>query len=156
MYADKGEEAANHFREGLKYREFPWLHRLLAQAEYMTGNRAEAIKEVRIAEQQQAASGRMPDALTAYTYSLLGLEDDANRLVSEIEKKIAQGQSITPVNRTWAYLAARDYDKAYEILAPNVNKGVIQLQYIKGNFMKDPALDVPRFAELRNQIGSLN
>ncbi len=156
LYANKGEEAAYHFRKGLTYREFPWLHRLLAQAEYMAGNRAEAIKEARIAEQQQAAAGRGADPLTAYTYSLLGLQDDANRLVSEIEERVAQGRFITPVSWTWANIAAGNYDKAYEILEPNVNKGVVQLQYIKGNFMKDPALEVARFAELRNQIGSLN
>ena len=156
LYANKGEEAAYQFREGLKYREFPWLHRLLAQAEYMAGNRDEAIKEARIAEQQQAAAGRGADPLTAYTYSLLGLQDDANRLMSEIEERVAQGKFITPVSWTWANLAVGNYDKAHEILAPNVNKGVVQLQYIKGNFMRDPALEVPRFAELRNQIGSLN
>ena len=156
LYADRPVEAAYRFREGLKYREFPWLHRLLAMAEYLSGDRDEAIKELRIAEQQQAAAGRAPDALTAYTYSLLGLKDDATRLVTEIETRVAQGQFITPVNWTFANLAASNYDKAYEILRPNVNSGVVQLQYLKGNFMKDPVLEEPRFAELRNQVGSLN
>ena len=123
-------------------------------AEYLAGNKAEALNQVRIAEKILAESGRGPDALAAYTYSLLGLNEDATRIVSTIEAQVAEGKFITPVNWTYANLAIGKYDKAYEVLSQDVNSGLVQLQYLKHNMMKDPALEEPRFVELRKQIGS--
>ena len=154
LYANKPIEAAKHFRQGLKYHEYHWLHRLLGMAEYLSGNNAEALKEVRIAEKMLADTGRGPDALAAYTYSLLGYQDDATRLVNAIEAKVVAGQFITPVNWTYANLAIGKYDSAFEILNQDVNSGLVQLQYLKHNIMNDPALEEPRFVELRNRIGS--
>ena len=71
-----------------------------------------------------------------------------------IEAQVAKGQSITPVNWTYTKLALGKYDEAYEILSQDVNSGLVQLQYLKHNMMKDPALEEPRFVELRNRIGS--
>ena len=67
------------------------MHKLLGIAEYRSDNNAEALKELRIAEQKQAAAGRGPDALTAYVYSRLGLQADATRLANEVEVRVYQG-----------------------------------------------------------------
>ncbi len=154
IYAKKYTDAAYHFREGMKYYEYHWLHRLLGMAEYLAGNKAEALNQVRIAEKILADSDRGPDALAAYTYSLLGLKEDAARIANMIESQVAEGKFITPVNWTYANLAIGKYDKAYEVLSQDVNSGLVQLQYLKHNMMKDPALEEPRFVELRNRIGS--
>ncbi len=156
MFAGKSIAAADHFRQGLQYQEHPWLHKLVGLAEYRSGNNAEAIKELRLAEQLQAAAGRGPDALTAYAYSRLGLQEDATRLANEVEASVTKGKYISTANWTFPNLAIGKIDKAYDILSQGLNKGVVALQYVKSNVMNDPVLEQPRFVELRNQIGSLN
>ncbi len=156
MFGDKPVEAAYHFREGLKYYEFPWLHRLLAQAEYLSGNRDEAIKHLRISEKIQESVGRRPDVFTAYIYSLMGLKDDAARMVTKLGGKAPTSGHIGVRIWVMANLAIGKPDIAYDILKADPNNGLVSLQEIKGNVMKDPVLEEPRFVELRNQIGSLN
>jgi len=156
MFADRPVEAAYNYREGLKYYEFPWLHRLLGQAEFLSGNRDEAIKHLRISEQIQESVGRRPDVMTAYTYSLMGLKEDAARMVNKLGGKAPTSGHIGV--RVWvlANLAIGKPDTAYDILKADPNNGLVSLQEIKGNMLNDPILEEPRFVELRNQIGSLN
>ena len=155
-FGGRSDEAAYQFRQGLKYYEFPWLYRMLGIAEYLSGNKDESIKAIRTAEQIQTEVGRGPDMMVAYTYSRLGLSEDAARLVNEYETRIAKGQSVSITNSTLMNLAIGNTDEAYDALSQDPNGGLVSLQYIKSNVMSDPVMDEPRFVELRNRIGSSN
>jgi hypothetical protein len=95
----------------------------------------------------------------AYAYSRLGRDDDVARLFAEIEARAAD----TDVGvGTWAmaYLAAGDEDEALRRLEAVTEKvrnhepdqGYLQLMNLKMNFLADPKLEEPRFAEVLSRI----
>jgi len=157
MFAGESDAAVDIYSEGLKYYQFPWLFRLIGITEYQAGNRDEAIKQLRIAEQKQVEVGRAPDPYTVYAYSILGLKEEATRLANELEANYAKRKHVNATNAILINLVLGKVDQAYDVLSKNLNWGVSRnLQYIKINFMNDPVLDEPRFVELRNRIGALD
>jgi TolB-like protein len=124
------------------------------------GNEAEAIAELEFLERML---GDDPPIVflpvVAYTYSLIGRGDDAARLFAEIE---ALPADIDVGVGTWAmaYLAVGDEDEALRQLELAVEKvrnnetdqGYLHLMNMRMNFLADPRLDEPRFAELLSLI----
>jgi len=160
----RAADAADVLREGLKYYQFPWLHRILGIAEYRAGNRDEAIKQVQIAEQKRMefekgsnSLRKGPDPYTTYVLSILGFKEEAERFANELEADYAKRKHVNATNSIMINLTLGKVDEAYDVLSNNLNRGVsLNLQYIKENFMNDPVLEEPRFVEMRSQIGGLN
>ena len=165
LFAEGHADAAvDKFSEALQYYQFPWLHRLLGVAEYRAGNRDEAIKQVQIAEQKRAEFEKGSNSLrkgadpyTTYVLSILGFNEEAEKLASELEASYAKRKHVNATNAIMIDLTLGKVDEAYDVLSNNLNKGVsLNLQYIKENFMNDPVLEEPRFVEMRSRIGGLN
>jgi len=160
-YADAAVDA---FSEAIQYYQYPWLHRLLGVAEHRAGNRDEAIKQFQLSEQRRADFEKGPNPLrrgsdpyTVYALSILGFNEEAQKLASEIEANYAKRKLVNATNAIMINLTLGKVDEAYDVLSNNLNRGVsLNLQYIKENFMNDPVLEEPRFVEMRGRIGELN
>ena len=151
--------AADIYRQGIKISpSYVGYHRNLGMVETILGNDTEALKELRLVEQSPGGEGTLPFSIAriAYSYSRLGLKDDAVRLVNQLEEKVASGRYVRPGDRALSYLAIGEVEKAYDILAQNPNEGAMSLQEIKSNILNDPILEEPRFVELRKRLGSLD
>jgi hypothetical protein len=95
----------------------------------------------------------------AYAYSRLGRDDDVARLFAEIEMRAVE---VDVGAGTWAmaYLAAGDEDEALRWLEASAEKvrnhepdqGYLHLMNLKMNFLADPRLEEPRFAEALGRI----
>jgi TolB-like protein len=95
----------------------------------------------------------------AYAYSRIGRTEDVARLFAEIEARAAEADVGLG---TWAmaYLARGDEDEALRFLEAAAEKarnhepdqGYIQLMNLKMNFLADPRLEEPRFAEVLSRI----
>ncbi len=117
------------------------------------GNETEAQKEIRLAEQLLADNITTRDmAQLSYAYSRLGLQEEAIRLVKQLEIRVADGQFMRKADRVLSYLVLGEIEKAYDLLSQNLNEGSQSIQYIKFNIMNDPVLEESRFVELRNKI----
>jgi pentatricopeptide repeat protein len=95
----------------------------------------------------------------AYAYSRLGRADDARRVFDEIQ---ALGREADLGVGTWppAYLAIGDEEEALRWLDVAAEKarnhepdqGQINLMNLRMNFLADPRLEEPRFAEVLSRI----
>jgi TolB-like protein/Tfp pilus assembly protein PilF len=124
------------------------------------GNKDEALAELQLLERMLAGNRPLvflPEL--AYAYSRLGRGDDVARLFAEIEARAAE----TDVGiGTWAmaYLAAGNEDEALRRLEAAAEKarnhepdqGYIQLMNLKMNFLEDPRLEEPGFAEVLSRV----
>ena len=154
LNADKPAAAAEQYRQAIALKpNFDRQHLNLGLAEILLGNETEALKQIRTAEQLQAAAGKASNSLVAYGYSRLGLSKDAERIVKQLEAREAQGEMMRAYAKAVAYLAINDVNKAYDILSQKPNEGLHYFQVMKSNMMKDPVLEEPRFVEIRRQSG---
>jgi TolB-like protein len=95
----------------------------------------------------------------AYAYSRVGRTDDVARIFAEIE---ARARTTDVGAGTWAmaYLALGDEDEALRYLEAGATKaanhepdqGYVQLMNLRMNFLEDPRLEEPRFAEVLSRI----
>ena len=156
MYAGNPAAAAAKFRLAIPIQSSAGRHLSLGLMEILLENEAEALKELRIAEQMESSINPNDIARLAYGYSRLGRSEDATRVFSVLQTRAAKGQLIR--NSAWAlsFLAIGEVEKAFDILSKNPNEGLRYLQVIKSNIMDEPILDTPRFVELRNRIGFLD
>jgi tetratricopeptide (TPR) repeat protein len=124
------------------------------------GNDAEALAELQLLERMLGANRPIvfvPEL--AYAYSRLGRREDVARLFAEIETRATE---IDVGVGTWAmsYLALGDEEEALRQLEAAVEKvcnhepdqGYLQLMNLKMNFLADPRIAEPRFAELLSRI----
>jgi TolB-like protein/Tfp pilus assembly protein PilF len=136
---------------------FPSVYASLGRVETARGNEVEALDALQFSEQLNR-DARAPDrlAIIAYSYGLLGREDDAMRVFADIEN-VATTYYVGP--RTWAaaYLSVGDYDQALAALEEVVasqgpDEGYSVLHIIAVNALGDPVLDRPEFAEVRARL----
>jgi TolB-like protein/Tfp pilus assembly protein PilF len=124
------------------------------------GNDDEALAELQLIERMVGANRPLvflPEL--AYAYSRLGRDDDVARLFAEIEVRAAEADVGVG---TWAmaYLAAGDEDEALRRLEAAAEKarnhepdqGYLQLMNLRMNFLADPRIREPRFADVLNRI----
>jgi tetratricopeptide (TPR) repeat protein len=132
----------------------------LAYDEIALGNDADALAELQLLERMLGANRALvflPEL--AYAYSRLGRRDDVARLFAEIEGRAAE---VDVGVGTWAmaYLAMGDDAEALRRLEVAAEKarnhepdqGYIQLMNLRMNFLADPRLEEPRFAEVLSRI----
>jgi len=95
----------------------------------------------------------------AYAYGRLGRGDDAQRLFARIEER-AKTQDIGAGGWAVAYLAVGDETRALEQLEMAAEKarnhesdsGYLSLMNLRMNFLNDPLVTTPRFAEVLARI----
>ena len=121
-----------------------------------------AIRELRYAEELQ---GDNPSTVflpeLAYAYSLLGQQDDVNRIYAVIEARAESNEILGSGTWVQTYLATGDRDRALEWLekvaakAENhvIDQAALNVLSLKVNYMNDPVLSEPRFAEVFSRIG---
>jgi tetratricopeptide (TPR) repeat protein len=135
-------------------------HAWLAYDAVALGDDAEALAELALLERM--LGGDRPIVFLpelAYAYSRLGRDDDVARLFAEIEMRAVE---VDVGAGTWAmaYLAAGDEDEALRWLEASAEKvrnhepdqGYLHLMNLKMNFLADPRLEEPRFAEALGRI----
>ena len=123
-------------------------------------NDAEALAELQLLERMLA--GNLPIVFLpelAYAYSRLGRDDDVARLFAEIEARAAE---LDVGVGTWAmaYLALGDEEEALRRLETAAEKarnyepdqGYLHLMNLRMNFLADPRIEEPRFAEVLSRI----
>ena len=156
MYAGNPTAAAEQYRLAIPIQSSAGRHLSLGLMEILLGNRTEALKELKIADQLENSINPNDVARLAYAYSRLGLSEDAIRVHNTLKIRTDNGQLIRESAWALSFLAIGEVDKAFELIAQNPDEGIRYLQIVKSNIMKDPILDQPRFVELRNQIGFLD
>jgi tetratricopeptide (TPR) repeat protein len=124
------------------------------------GNDAEALAELQLLERMLGGNRAivfLPEL--AYAYSLLGRRDDVARLFAEIETRATE---LDVGAGTWAmaYLALGDEEEALRRLEAAAAKarnyepdqGYLHLMNLKMNFLADPRIEEPPFAEVLSRI----
>jgi hypothetical protein len=128
----------------------------------LLGNGAAAEAEFRTLEGQ--FDGNLPLSLLpelAMGYSMIGLDDDARRLVDRI-LSIAEQRDVGAGTVAMAYLAVGERDKAIAQLQIAVDRaerrepdgGFLSLMIIKNNVIQNAILEEPQFRDLRARLGS--
>jgi TolB-like protein/Flp pilus assembly protein TadD len=138
----------------------PLAHAWLAFNAVALGDHDTAAAELELVERILGANPAivfLPEV--AYAYARIGRTEDAARLFAEIERRAADADVGLG---TWAmaYLAIGDEEEALRRLEAAAEKardhepdqGYIQLMNLKMNFLADPRLEEPRFAEVLNRI----
>ena len=158
MFAGLPREGADIFRKSIELSpSTDFLYMWLGMMEIILGNDTEALKQLRLTEEKLAGQYQ-PFIICrlAYFYSMLGLKEDAERLVKKVKERANAGRFTRVSTWTLSYLAIGENDKAYNVLNKNPNEGISSLQIIKSNVMNAPVLEEPRFVELRKRIGSFD
>jgi tetratricopeptide (TPR) repeat protein len=99
-------------------------------------------------------------ASLAFTYSLIGYEEDASRILEQLDAATPD-RDFDAGSWVMGYLAQGDEDAAYEALQTVVDRvernepdvAYYNLMIIKSNAQRHPVLDTPRFEDLRDRIG---
>ena len=102
-------------------------------------------------------------ASLAFTYSLIGYEEDASRILEQLDAATPD-RDFDAGSWVLGYLAQGDEDAAYEALQTVIERvernepdaAYWNLMIIKSNAQRHPVLDTPRFEDLRNRIGTSN
>jgi TolB-like protein/Tfp pilus assembly protein PilF len=157
------EAAASAHRQALLLNptEFP-ARQHLGVMQALLGNGGAAEAEFRTLEGQ--FGGKLPLVLLpelAMGYSMIGLDDDARRLVDEI-LSIAEQREVGAGTVAMAYLAVGERDKAIAQLQIAVDRaerrepdgGFFSLMIIKNNVIQNAILEEPQFRDLRARLGS--
>jgi len=135
----------------------------LAQVEIGRGNHAEALEELRIAEQLQVANPNpVSVAALLYGYGRLGRQENAMRLFEQLQE-ISASRSVGAGSWVLAHLGVGDTDEALDWLRLGVERienqepdeGYFHLMMVKTNAWSDPTLDTPPFRELRDRMDAL-
>jgi TolB-like protein len=161
LYDGQTDAAATAFRRGIELAPpLSLQHSWLAQAEIVRGNNAEAQRELALAETMLGGNRALISLVDLlYGYSRLGMRDEVARLYAEIEP-LAQQQDIGTGGWAAVYLGIGDQEKALEQLRLGVQRardhvidqGFFTLMNIRMNVTRDPVLDQPEFAALREQL----
>jgi TolB-like protein len=95
-------------------------------------------------------------AMLALGYDRAGLHDDAERAFADVER-LSTDNATGSASMAIAYLAIHNYDRAYDALERTINGpellGLSPSIELKVNRWELPALEEPRFVELRNKLG---
>jgi tetratricopeptide (TPR) repeat protein len=124
------------------------------------GNAADAFAELQLVEQllgDNRTTVFLPEL--AYAYARIGRSDDAQRLFDEI-RALGNESDIGAGGWVLAYLAIGDEEQALRWLETVAEKarnhepdqGYINAMNLKMNFLADPRLDEPRFADVLARI----
>jgi tetratricopeptide (TPR) repeat protein len=143
------EQAATIFREFVEeYPDAAAYRSHLAFAEIGLGDEAEALRQLRLAE--ELFGNRLNSyrgATIALAYAKLGRSDDVTRLFGRLQ----QMESVSQAAWAAAYIALGDYDQALEhlesaIAEPESISGATNVLYfLADNPFQDPELDTARF-----------
>ena len=160
-YERDADAAAAAFREAVSLAPSnPLYHTWLAHAESMLGRRAEALRELRRAEQLPIAyNASISLTNLAYAYAQNGSAEDARRLVDLLATR-ATDRRHHAGHWALAHLAVGDLEAARRSLEVVIDKiakqepdaGYLTLRLIRANIYSDPVLDEPGFAALREQL----
>ena len=125
--------------------------RQIAIAELGRGNEEAALAATRFAE-QLTTGGINTLAALAYLYGRLGQADEAQRVIQELSEA-AESRHIEPLRWADVYIGIGDYDTAFNIVSENIDRrAAYGSTWIEKNVFDDPALEEPRWVELRNRM----
>ena len=158
FYAGKLTAAEDSIRTAISFSPSRYEpHVLYGLIELVQHNNDKAISELRIAEQLlNNYSPHYEDlAIHIYACSILGLDQDAQRLFSQFDTRVDNGEYISASALVLAYLAMGHNNVAFDVLSRSPNEGTSALKIIKTNILHDPVLDASRFDELRRRIGMI-
>jgi adenylate cyclase len=129
----------------------PVSHTFLSNVQIASGDRDAAIATLRQMETLMPVVNAM-SAHVGWRYGVLGMPDDARRIVEQIE---AWGQEwyLDPATRGINCLALRDFDGACAqfrrvIEEPDSLQAIWRLYYVRTNSASDPVIREPRFRDL--------
>jgi hypothetical protein len=165
VHAYAGDRAAadRSFNDGLALSPAFALSRAwLAYDAIAVGDAAAALQNLQLVEQLLGEPSLQSMAFLpelAYGYARIGREADARRLFAEIE---ALARTADVGTGTWAlaYLAVGDEAEALrqlELVAAKVrnhepDQGILGVMNLKMNFLADPRIEEPRFADVLRRI----
>jgi len=158
QYTRNYDAAATSFRQALELNPTVGnLHAQLGFAQVSLGDWDDAVRELKVAEEiygENIQSQRYSQL--AAGYARMGRSDDVERLFHALEVR-AENSPVTAAVWAQMYIALEDYDQALEWLETAVDSqapDLVPLGHIKGNPYGNPALEEPRFQELRDRIGT--
>jgi tetratricopeptide (TPR) repeat protein len=157
QYTRNYDAAATSFRRALELNPTVGnLHAQLGFSQVALGDWDDAARELKVAEEiygENIQSQRYSQL--AAGYAQMGRRDDVERLFHALEVR-AENSPVTAAVWAQIYIALEEYDQALEWLEAAVDSqapDLVPLGQIKGNPYGNPALDEPRFQELRDRIG---
>jgi len=159
IFAGDYAEAASIEREAVVLDPaFFFSYLMLGLVEATRGNDAEALQQLRFAEElsQGIPSADVLSELT-YGYGLIGRREDAMRMFSQIES-MASEFHVGAASWAMAYLGIGDEERALEFLlaASDVTRGgegYVALTFMAGNAFSDPVLEQRAFVAARRSLG---
>lgn len=154
--AHRYDDAARSFGTALVSNPtyFP-LYLQLGSTEISRGNRAEAVRHLRVGEElmpEGAPASRL--AQFAFVYSQLDRREDVVRLFDEIREK-AEDNPVSDAVWAMAYIALGNYKQALERLETAMNdpaRDIVRLAGIRADIHGDPELDRPEFREVLGRL----
>jgi TolB-like protein/Flp pilus assembly protein TadD len=159
IFAGDYDEAARIERKAITLDPaFFFSYQMLGLVEAARGNHADALKQLRFAEE---LSRGIPSADVmsnlAYGYGLIGQREDAIRMFTQIES-MATEYHVGAASWALTYLGIGDEKRALEFLesASDVTQGgegYLALTYLVGNAFSDPVLEQRTFVEARRRLG---
>lgn len=159
VFAGDYDEAARVERQAIALDPaFFFSYEMLGLVEAARGNDAEALKQLRFAEE---LSRGIPSADVmshlAYGYGLINRNHDAMRMFAQIES-MSTDFHVGAASWAMAYLGVGDEERALESLlaasdASRGGEGYLALTFLSGNAFNDPILDQPAFVDARRRLG---
>lgn len=140
------------------------VHGLIGYCLAIDGNSSEAETELRLAEEllrrdvQTSQVNPTPGTLStlAYSYSRIGLTDDAQR-IADWFVQISDPVPVNPMRWAEINLALGDIDKAYEMATIAAERPLLPFVSLELDFVlnayNDPVFEQPRFVALRRKLG---
>ncbi len=124
--------------------------------EALRGNTAEAIRQIRIADDLRASQGIDPRSpFEVYTYGRLGLVDEAKRAFEKVRRHAA---SQAPIDWVYHYLGIGDVSHALEWARRVAERPLPPWANTEHAFVlnstRDPVLERPEFLELRAKLAA--
>jgi tetratricopeptide (TPR) repeat protein len=154
-YAGQYEAAAARLEQMIDQSPTNLIYRAwLAYMRIALGDSEAAVRQIETAERLAVDEQAMAFlGQWAYAYSRAGRQDDALRLVAEIEQAVAAGKPVGTGSRAMAYLAIGDEARALEWLEVAAaragrhepDQSINVLAALKSNVTNDPVLKQPEF-----------
>lgn len=123
------------------------------------GNRELAERNLKLAESFAIEGNPLLLTQVAYGYSRLGLAEDTDRVLLVFEQAAEGGTRVADIGWAIASLARQDEERTLEWLQQVTEnrpyEGYHLIMRIKANIDRDPILDRPELAQVRQALGSI-
>jgi len=162
MRAGDPTAAAEHFRESTRLDPGIFINYMnLASAQYLVGDHSAAKENLDFALQIMRSDATFRVDYLVYLYGLIGEPEQAVDMLAKQGASTEDPQSDVWETLGWAVLGTRNRDNALRVWTATIDGylnddqpvSLGRITRFRDNWLNDPILDEPEFAELRRRLG---